>query len=184
MSKFLCIISLIFIEACSTLTPGEKGGRYGDTVVTAVMTKAGQPNLLDKPVVIAPEVEEGFRFLYRFITEVEFVLCLEGKEKGGRITVTGFRLARLEVATVNSVRYQPCLSDEYVGTAHNHPPTNEGKSLCYQSESDRRSFGIDPRAKVDVVLCGDDKYYWVLKTGHSGAERIIIQVKEPEDTAK
>lgn len=123
-----------------------------------------------EPVVVTPEVIEGFRFLYRFITEVEFVLCLEGTRKNGRLFVDGFRLARMEASSVNSVRYQPCSSDRYIGTAHNHPPVDQDKSLCYQSEPDRRSFGMDTRAVVDVVLCGDDKYYWVLKDGRSGAE--------------
>ncbi len=126
-----------------------------------------------EPVVVAPEVMEGFRFLYRFITEVEFVLCLEGTRKSGRLYVESFRLARMEATSVNSVRYQPCTSERYVGTAHNHPPVDEDKSLCYQSEPDRRSFGMDTRAVVDVVLCGDDRYYWVLKDGRSGAERAL-----------
>jgi hypothetical protein len=117
---------------------------------------------------------EGFRFLYRFITEVEFVLCLEGTRKNGRLYVEGFRLARMEATNVNSVRYQPCTSDRYVGTAHNHPPVDQEKSLCYQSEPDRRSFGMDPRAVVDVVLCGDDQYYWVLKDGRTGAEKVEL----------
>jgi hypothetical protein len=126
-----------------------------------------------EPVVMAPEVIEGFQFLYRFITEVEFVLCLEGTRKNGRLHVDAFRLARMEATSVNSVRYQPCSSERYVGTAHNHPPVGEDKSLCYQSEPDRRSFALDPRAVVDVVLCGDDKYYWVLKDGRTGAEKVL-----------
>ena len=127
-----------------------------------------------EPVVVSPEVVEGFQFLYRFITEVEFVLCLEGTRKNGRLYVDGFRLARMEATSVNSVRYQPCTSERYVGTAHNHPPVEKDKSLCYQSEPDRRSFGMDSRAVVDVVLCGDDKYYWVLKDGRSGAKAVTL----------
>jgi hypothetical protein len=126
-----------------------------------------------EPVVVTPEVIEGFKFLYRFITEVEFVLCLEGSRKQGRLYVDGFRLARMEASSVNSVRYQPCTSERYVGTAHNHPPVDNEKTLCYQSEPDRRSFGMDERAVVDVVLCGDDRYYWVLKDGRSRAERVL-----------
>ena len=131
---------------------------------------AGLDKNIAEPIVMAPEVIEGFQFLYRFITEVEFVLCLEGTRKNGKLYVDAFRLARMEATSVNSVRYQPCTSDRYVGTAHNHPPVDQDKSLCYQSEPDRRSFGMDSRAVVDVVLCGDDKYFWVLKDGRSGAK--------------
>ena len=126
-----------------------------------------------EPVIISPEVVEGWQFLYRFITETEFVLCLEGTRQDGKIVVDGFRLARMEATSVNSVRYQPCDSPRYVGTAHNHPPVdNSQKSLCYQSEPDRRSFGMDPRAAVDIVLCGDQKFRWWLKDGRSAGRTI------------
>jgi len=119
-------------------------------------------------VVVAPEVLEGWRFLYRFITEVEFVLCLEGRREGSTLYIDGFRLARMEDATLNSVRYQPCTGDRYVGTAHNHPPVEGAGSLCYRSMPDRQSFEADPRALVDVVLCGDDRFLWTLKDGTTG----------------
>jgi len=128
-----------------------------------------------EPVVVAPEVIDGFQFLYRFITETEFVLCLEGTRQEGRIMVDGFRLARMEATSVNSVRYQPCNSPRYVGTAHNHPPVEDpGKSLCYQSEPDRRSFGMDQRAVLDIVICGDTRYLWVLKDGRSAARTAVL----------
>ncbi len=125
-----------------------------------------------EPVVVAPEVVEAWEFLYRFVTETEFVLCLEGSGQEGKIVVDGFRLARMEATSVNSVRYQPCTSPRYVGTAHNHPPVvdDPDRSLCYQSEPDRRSFGMDARAAVDIVLCGPDKFLWVLKDGRSAAK--------------
>lgn len=128
-----------------------------------------------EPVIVAPEVTAGWEFLYRFITETEFVLCLEGSRKDGKIVVDGFRLARMEATSVNSVRYQPCDSPRYVGTAHNHPPVADSpKSLCYQSEPDRRSFGMDPRAVVDIVLCGDSKFRWWLKDGRSAAKSVVV----------
>ena len=127
-----------------------------------------------EPVIVAPEVMEGWEFLYRFITETEFVLCLEGSRQDGKIVVEGFRLARMEATSVNSVRYQPCNSPRYVGTAHNHPPVDDSqKSLCYQSEPDRRSFGLDPRAVVDIVICGNSKFRWWLKDGRSASKRFV-----------
>lgn len=115
------------------------------------------------PVVVAPEVLDGWRFMYRFITEVEFVLCLEGKRSGGTIYIETFRLARMEAANSSSVRYQPCTGSEYIGTAHNHPPVSTTKSLCYQSLPDRRSFDADGRAVLDIVLCGEDRFLWVVR---------------------
>lgn len=120
------------------------------------------------PVVVQPEVLEGWTFLYNNITDVEFVLCLEGVEKDGVLIVDGFRLARMEQATKTSVRYHPCAGERYVGTAHNHPPTGDSGSLCYRSLPDRRSFDQDPRALVDIVLCGPDQYMWVRKDGSTG----------------
>ena len=127
------------------------------------------------PVVVAPEVIEAWEFLYRFITETEFVLCLEGSKHDGYIVVDGFKLARMEASSVNNVRYQPCTATRYVGTAHNHPPVDDqGKSLCYQSEPDRRSFAMDQRALVDVVLCGSDKFRWWLKDGRNASKTIDL----------
>jgi len=131
-----------------------------------------------EPVVVAPEVIEGWEFLYRFITETEFVLCLEGSRQDGRVVIDKFTLARMETTSVNSVRYQPCTSPRYVGTAHNHPPVDDpNKSLCYQSEPDRRSFGMDQRAVLDIVLCGDDKFLWVMKDGRSAARTVAVATK-------
>lgn len=142
----------------------------------------GQPeNEMDlgaDAVIVASEVVEGWQFLYRFITETEFVLCLEGSRQDGRIVVDGFRLARMEATSVNSVRYQPCDSPRYVGTAHNHPPVdNSDRSLCYQSEPDRRSFGMDSRAVVDIVLCGDRIFRWWLKDGRSAARSFEVATR-------
>ena len=162
-------LAAVASAACSStgVSPKAFSGELGG--YRPVVAEAGLDMDAAEPVVLAPEVLEGFQFLYRFITEVEFVLCLEGGRKNGRLHVDAFRLARMEASSVNSVRYQPCTSDRYVGTAHNHPPVDQDKSLCYQSEPDRRSFGMDNRAVVDIVLCGDDKYLWVLKDGRSGA---------------
>ena len=169
------VAAAILIAGCgsSGVSPKAFGTEAG--FYQPVAGNTGLDMNVAEPVVVAPEVIEGFRFLYRFITEVEFVLCLEGTRKSGRLFVDGFRLARMEATSVNSVRYQPCTSDRYIGTAHNHPPVDEDKSLCYQSEPDRRSFGMDARAVVDVVLCGDDRYYWVLKDGRSGAEKALAE---------
>ena len=147
------------------------------TVAESMNTEAGL-----EPVIVAPEVMEGWEFLYRFITETEFVLCLEGTRQDGKIVVDGFRLARMEATSVNSVRYQPCNSSRYVGTAHNHPPVDDShKSLCYQSEPDRRSFGLDPRAMVDIVLCGSSKFRWWLKDGRSAA-KLYVQTDPAQAT--
>ena len=138
------------------------------------------------PVVVSPDVIEGWRFLYRFVTEVEFVLCLEGRRSGGNVYIESFRLARMESANASSVRYQPCSGDRYLGTAHNHPPVNSSKSLCYQSLPDRRSFEADNRAVIDIVLCGEDpvRFLWVVREKSSGShqqgEATSVPVAETE----
>jgi hypothetical protein len=119
-------------------------------------------------VIIAPAVLEGWSFLYRFITQVEFVLCLEGHHTNGTLYIDGFRLARMEAADISTVRYQPCSNEHYVGTAHNHPPVPGIGALCYRSTPDLQSFEKDGRAVVDVVLCGEEKYVWVLRDGTRG----------------
>lgn len=165
----VAVVALAFVGCSSSGVSPKAFGTDGGSYEQVVSESGLDPNAAE-PVVLAAEVVEGFQFLYRHITDVEFVLCLEGARKNGRLFIDGFRLARMETTSVNSVRYQPCVSDRYVGTAHNHPPVDDDKSLCYQSEPDRRSFGMDARAIVDVVLCGDDKYYWVLKDGRSRAD--------------
>lgn len=121
-------------------------------------------------VIVSPEVLEGWRFMYRFITEVEFVLCLEGRREKDAVYIDNFRLARMEATNISSVRYQPCKGDRYVGTAHNHPPVSVPRNLCYQSVPDRRSFEADTRAVVDIVLCGEEQFLWVVRD-ESGAQR-------------
>src|SRR5688572_6796341 len=123
------------------------------------------------PVVVSPEVIDGWRFLYRFVTEVEFVLCLEGRRSGENVYIESFTLARMEAANSSSVRYQPCTSDRYIGTAHNHPPVTTSKSLCYQSLPDRRSFEADNRAALDIVLCGEGRFLWVVRDSKDGTQQ-------------
>lgn len=172
LGKFAGLGLMVSLAACGT----------GAVPKAYETMPAPQPVVVDMDaaadaVVIAPEVIEGWQFLYRFITETEFVLCLEGKRQEGKIVVDGFRLARMEASSVNSVRYQPCDSPRYVGTAHNHPPVDDNdRSLCYQSEPDRRSFGLDPRAVVDIVLCGDTEFRWWLKDGRSAKRSVEVAV--------
>ena len=42
------------------------------------------------------------------------------------------------------------------------------------TSSTRGRLLVTKRAVVDVVLCGDDRYYWVLKDGRSRAERVFV----------
>jgi hypothetical protein len=140
---------------------GQKAAGPGNT--SAALIGAG-------PIVVPEEVLDGWRFLYRFVTEVEFVLCIEGRRNGEKIVVESFRLAHMEAQNSSSVRYQPCSGDRYLGTAHNHPPVPSTKSLCYQSMPDKRSFEADRRATIDIVLCGEDRFLWVVRNGEDGAE--------------
>lgn len=165
--RWVGVLSVMALLAgAATALPAQAPGQPG--------AKAGSPaervdgNTSGAPVVVAEEVLESWNFLYRFITEVEFVLCLEGRQDGRTLYIDGVRLAKIEATSPNSVRYEPCRSERYVGTAHNHPPVPGGRTLCYRSLPDRQSFDLDYRAVVDVVLCGERRYFWVLKDGTSG----------------
>jgi hypothetical protein len=139
----------------------------------------GRPLVMPAPIVSAAsirtvtleqEVIEGFQFMYQYVDETEFVLCLEGRRSGNRIHVTGFKLARMKTTSAYRVAYEDCANNDYIGTAHNHPPTRTGATLCYQSEADHNSFHTDSRAVVDIILCGESRYLWVLKDGRSKIE--------------
>lgn len=167
--KVRTLLAALVIAGCASLESqsrtfsGDKAAMPGD-LPAAALNGAG-------PVVVAPEVLDGWVFLYRFVTEVEFVLCLDGHKTGDQYYIESFRLARMEAANSSSVRYQPCNGERYIGTAHNHPPTtSSGKSLCYQSLPDRRSFEADTRAVLDIVLCGEDRFLWVTRDGLNGPQ--------------
>lgn len=165
MGRQIAVLAMFGLMACASAggaqAPKQRGSDAARSNSAAVRAA--------EAVVVAPEVLEGWRFLYQFITEVEFVLCLEGEQReDGVLYIDGFRLARMEEASISSVRYQPCQGPRYVGTAHNHPPVEGAGNLCYRSVPDRQSFEMDPRAIVDVVLCGEDKHLWVLKDGRTG----------------
>ena len=120
------------------------------------------------PVLVAPVVAQQWDYLYRFIRDAEFVLCLEGHRSGGVVHIDGFRLANMIEAGATQVRYEPCDTPNYVGTAHNHPPASGDPPACYRSVPDRKSFEEDHKAVVDVVICGEEKWVWILKDGRVG----------------
>ena len=160
---------LVALPGCAAATadskaghPGATGGYAAEFAVAAARSAA--------PVIIAPEVVHGFSFLYEHIDRTEFVLCLEGTVNKGRVYVPGFQLAVLRKTTIGSVSYQPCSNRNYVGTAHNHPPGATTAVLCAQSQPDRITFANDERAVVDIVLCGNTRYLWVMKDGRNAVD--------------
>ena len=124
------------------------------------------PPLRARPsLVVTREVLDGWNFLYLHITDTEFALCLEGEKQDGRIVITGFRLAHVVVSSINHIAYVPCPGSAYVGTAHNHPVDDLGAEGCHHSPADERTFRRDNRAKIDIVICGRDRFVWVMKDG-------------------
>ncbi len=120
------------------------------------------------PVLVAPVVAQQWNYLYHFIRDAEFVLCLEGHQESGKLHIDGFRLAHMVEAGATTVRYEPCDIPNYVGTAHNHPPASGDPPACYRSVPDRKSFEDDKKAVVDVVICGEDMWVWILTDGRVG----------------
>jgi hypothetical protein len=170
-----CGFIVSMLSGCSSMGVIPKASETEATAAETPTATEWKNSIDGSPVVVAPEVVEAWEFLYRHITTTEFVLCLEGSKQEGYLVIDGFKLARMEASSINNVRYQPCASARYIGTAHNHPPVDDaGKSLCYQSEPDRRSFAMDQRAVVDVVLCGADRYRWWLKDGRNASKTIDL----------
>ena len=171
----LALMAALVVAGCGSAGAAVKALRFQGSQIgrSAVYSKAA---LADAEPLLAEDVANGFGFLYRFITEAEFVLCLEGTVDDGELRIDGFRLAHIESTTVNSVRYQPCRSPRYVGTAHNHPPANR-PDQCTRSGPDRRSFAADSLAVVDIVLCENDRYSWTLKDGRTGIATLPPQAE-------
>ena len=166
VNKAAALLMLVALPGCASgpghakaLHPGP-AERSSTTDLPVAAAASGAP------VVVAPEVLHGFAFLYQYINETEFVLCLEGRQTHGRVHVTGFRLAVMKHTTLASASYEPCTNDHYIGTAHNHPGAPYGAS-CAPSSLDRSSFASDTRAFIDIILCGSERYLWVLKDGRS-----------------
>ncbi|HEY0304427.1 MAG TPA: hypothetical protein VGC44_05625 [Longimicrobiales bacterium] len=160
----LASTSLLAITAC---TPVMRAARLQmSSSLPPVEVYHADAKLGSRPtLLIAREVLDGWNFLYQHITDTEFALCLEGRREGDRVEITGFRLAHILVSNFNAIKYAPCVRDgTYIGTAHNHPPADyPNEDPCYQSPVDQRTFRNDSEAKVDIIICGRDRFVWVLK---------------------
>ena len=169
MHKPLGVFAILMLTACVSSSGQPKAYQpapLGRPLVTSVPKSTSSI----RTITFDRQVAEGFQFLYQYVNETEFVLCLEGRRTGANVHVTGFRLARMKETSAYKVAYEECGNSDYVGTAHNHPMSGSGGPLCYQSAADQRSFQADGRAIIDVILCGDTKFLWVLKDGRSRLE--------------
>ncbi|HEX6063626.1 MAG TPA: hypothetical protein VFZ04_05355 [Longimicrobiales bacterium] len=164
------IIVFLALPGCANTIIDSKALQPGSADASRITELAVYAAGSDVPVLVAPEVLGGFNFLYHYIDETEFVLCLEGARKSGRVYVTGFRLATITRTTIGSAAYEPCTNANYIGTAHNHPPVQNTMTLCGQSSADRITFQRDTAALVDIILCGHSQFVWVLKDGRSGLD--------------
>jgi hypothetical protein len=126
-------------------------------------------------VILGPELAAQLSFLYRYIQEVEFAVCLEGRIIGGRVEVDKFRMANMSVTAINGVRYDRCDVPGYVGMAHNHPPTSvRSTTPCYFSALDKLTFSRDKKAVVDIVICGDREFAYQSKPAGSLSRTTLI----------
>jgi hypothetical protein len=118
---------------------------------------------------VSAEVLQQWSFLYLAIDKNEFALCLEGDVTGKQVRIDNFRVARIRASSIDAVDFQRCENANYVGMAHNHPRLEGSlKGPCYFSELDKRSFGKDKRALVDVVICGAADFLWAGKPARHG----------------
>lgn len=160
------VLAAMALAGCGSTGIAVKGWRSTDVEIPTSRAADGRKVVPASPI-LSPAVANGFDFLYYFVTETEFVLCLEGDVTEGRLRIDAFRLAQIETTTPTYVRYQACPAERYVGTAHNHPP-GDRSDLCARSGVDDHTFANDTVAVVDIVICGRSKYAWVLKNGRSG----------------
>ena len=157
---------LLAAGACASAIPAarpESGYALPPVEVYRSDARAGDPPSL----VINRKVLDAWNFLYRHISDTEFALCLEGTRAGQGVVITGFRLAHILVSNFNAIKYEPCPGDAlYIGTAHNHPPGDyPGDDPCYQSKTDQLTFRGDANARVDIIICGRDRFVWALRDG-------------------
>jgi hypothetical protein len=164
------VIVFLALPGCANTIADSKALQPGSAEASRITELAVYAAGSDVPVLVAPEVLGGFNFLYHYIDETEFVLCLEGARKSGRVYVTGFRLATITRTTIGSAAYEPCTNANYIGTAHNHPPVQNTMTLCGQSSADRITFQRDTAALVDIIICGHAQFVWVLRDGRSGLD--------------
>ena len=127
------------------------------------MVSFGAPNARSHVLIVPREVLDGWNFLYLHIPDTEFALCLEGEKHRNRILITGVRLAHVIASDFDRVAFAPCAGEAYIGSAHNHPNDGRNASSCRHSHGDLRTFHRDARARIDVVICGADRYAWVRK---------------------
>ncbi len=93
---------LLLLAGCANTLDDSKALQPGPAQITRITYPPVTAPRSATPVLVAPDVLLGFSFLYRYIDETEFVLCLEGEEKRGRVNVTGFRLALIKRSTIGS----------------------------------------------------------------------------------
>lgn len=155
--KVRALLVLVCLSACACASSMSLAQLYNLQPVhpTAVTVRADSASEMD--VVVAPQVSAQMAFLYRYIQETEFALCLQGRVTKQKIYVDAFTMARISGAGPSGVSFERCDVPAYVGVAHNHPPsaTEPGKGMCYFSEMDRKVFARDKMARVDIVICGD-----------------------------
>jgi hypothetical protein len=131
-------------------------------------------------LVISREVIDGWNFLYQFITDTEFALCLEGRREGSRLIITGFRLAHIIASQYHRVQYVPCAGENFVGSAHNHPDSGyPNAEPCYQSKIDEKSFRGNRKAEVDIIICGRNRFAWMLRD----TKELRVWANEPASNA-
>src|SRR5687767_6677818 len=97
------IMLLVTLPGCASTLADSKALRPGNALNRSIIDAPVDATSANSPVVIAPEVLHGFNFLYQYVNETEFVLCLDGVRHKGRVYVTGFRLALITRTTINTV---------------------------------------------------------------------------------
>ena len=129
MRQFMAVVVTVLVGCASAPVEAQMAAGKSGSGARSAPPPAGE-FVGEGVVLVTQEVLEGWSYLYRFITEVEFVLCLEGEVRDGRIYIdTGRNRAGATFAAPYTLRPKPgapvsapCTWDEIESGAV-HPQT-------------------------------------------------------------
>lgn len=105
-------------------------------------------------VSMTPEVMNKIGFLYTFINEVEFAVCLDGAVVGDTLFITGVELADILQASRTSVTAS--CGAHHVAKGHSHPSNADGFEHCILSQADMQNLASNEPFHFSFVFCSPE----------------------------
>ncbi len=163
---------------------------YGHTSNAHKLVKAGEESAAAPAlgVSMTPQLADNLALLFDRFGRSEFILCLEGENKDGKMMLRDFRMPHIAFSRPTSAAVHPdggCDQyDNIVGTLHNHPasyPEDRGResSNCYLSGLDIQSWLEYSEYEYTTVLCGPRTWAWWHRS-QVGSEKLLAFPKEQQ----